>query len=229
MSSTEAKCANHPDTAATETCPRCGTFSCDRCAAPNRWCTACQQWARSNVPPLRDRAKIAVVLAWATAVTDVALLALLAAWKHTGSAQLGSRYEQLDLVFSGVGFASNVALIVWLHRAIRHANARGIFVGISPREAVVAFFIPGVDLVRPFQAALRLSRAFAANAPIAAWWLIWALGSIAAWASLYLGEESPFALRLELAVLGLDLIGCAITAAVVTRITVASEARVSPS
>lgn len=57
----EARCSRHPEALATGTCPRCGTFACQRCLEPGL-CPTCV--AKLGGLPWDERASLGVLRAW---------------------------------------------------------------------------------------------------------------------------------------------------------------------
>jgi hypothetical protein len=110
-------------------------------------------------------------------------------------------------------FITTVVLVcMWFHRATRHALARGASLEVnSPAGAVGSWFIPFVNLVRPFNIArAMLISAGLEAASVGAWQGMWVAGNIAANAS----GRIPGTGGLGIGVLSdLLLVGAGITAA----------------
>jgi preprotein translocase subunit SecG len=85
-----------------------------------------------------------------------------------------------------VVFITTVVLVcMWFHRATRHALARGTSLEVqSPAGAVASWFIPFVNLVKPFNIArAMLANAGLDNASVSTWQGLWVAGNIATNAS----------------------------------------------
>ncbi|MFO0713469.1 MAG: DUF4328 domain-containing protein [Sandaracinus sp.] len=87
----------------------------------------------------------------------------------------------------GSFLASIIAVCVWTHRACANAHAiAGDWVApsLTPSEAVWAYFIPFVNLVRPYQATREIqlaSQGEAGDSPLlSVWWGAWIVGNILA-------------------------------------------------
>ncbi len=156
-------------------------------------------------PPSRTLAIVAilVVLLRAATLMFVAVTRLVAVtaipdweWREGGSDLVG---VVLGFAVSGGAIISLLALllaalvfVVWLHGAVRHARSYGHpQPDATPWGAVACWFIPFVNLVRPYlvvQSLYRTSRAHAQVVPgdlvtrwpllLPIWWATWLLGNI---------------------------------------------------
>src|SRR5690606_31801734 len=138
---------------------------------------------------LESRAMMASLGLWACAGVHGVMAAIAVGQLATGQTGeegalgvIGGRAAVLYLV---VFIAAVVLVCMWFHRATRHALARGAQLEVStPAGAVGSWFIPFVNLVRPFNIAraMMISAGLEA-ASIGAWQGMWVAGNIAANAS----------------------------------------------
>lgn len=181
-----SKCAVHFDAPSVATCRRCGRFCCASCLPQLELCTECSQRLANELPPLEGRATLAALGLWASAGTH-GLMGLLAALQ-LGTGQLE---ETTPLAMaSGVAallylviFITTVVLVcMWFHRAARHALARGASLEVeTPAGAVVSWFIPFLNLVRPFNLVRQmLSHAGQDSSQVGVWQALWIIGNISA-------------------------------------------------
>lgn len=209
-------CAVHPNAPSVVTCRRCGRFCCTNCLPQFETCPECVQRAAIAVPPLEGRAMMASLGLWACAGVHGVMAAIAAGQIATG--QTGE--EGALVIISGLAailylfvFITTVVLVcMWFHRATRHALARGASLEVhTPAGAVGSWFIPFVNLVRPFNVARQmLASAGLESASVGAWQGMWIAGNIAANAS----ARIPGPAGLGIGVLSdLLLVGAGITAA----------------
>jgi hypothetical protein len=157
MTPSQPFCATHPDAPSTGTCARCGVFACTSCLTPlslRRVCERCVARQTAELPGLEGRTK------WAAGALAVTGATSLTFWAST----LLTRGETAPLPVLLRVFMFLVALALlpahittivlfcrWFHLAVRQANALGIEIGATPAGAVGSWFIPLLNLVRPFE------------------------------------------------------------------------------
>jgi hypothetical protein len=179
-------CAVHPNAPSVVTCRRCGRFCCTNCLPQFETCPECVARTTIAVPPLEGRANLAV----AGLIASVGMHALMAftAVAQIATGQTGE--EGLLVIAAGLVallyvavFITTVVLVCrWFHLATRHAMARGTSLEVdSPAGAVGSWFIPFLNLVRPF----NITRAMLGNAgldvaSVGVWQALWISGNIAA-------------------------------------------------
>jgi hypothetical protein len=175
---TNAQCAKHPERAAAATCDRCGTFACEAClsfpaAGGQRLCASCVALTGSGLPPLAPRAQLARV-----ALLACGGLELVEAATSLIPGDIGAALQGL----AGLGYlvsfiCSAVVFCRWFHLAVRHATALGAHVGYTPAGAVGSWFIPFVNLVRPFQIARSMMQS-GTDSRVGTWQALWIVGNV---------------------------------------------------
>lgn len=179
-------CAVHPNAPSVITCRRCGRFCCTNCLPQFETCPECVARTTLSIPPLEGRATLAAFGLWATVGLHGAMAALAGAHLATGDlAEDGvlAIADALVAMLYLVVFVTTVVLVcMWFHRATRHALARGASLEVSkPAGAVVSWFIPILNLVRPFNLTRgMLSNAGLDSSSVGAWQAMWVAGNIAA-------------------------------------------------
>lgn len=119
----------------------------------------------------------------------------------------------------------------WFHLCVRHAAARGMNLGITPAGAVGSWFIPFVNLVRPFDLSRRMlacmdtDERFAHNGSlVGSWQALWIVGNVASNVSVRI--DAPIA---ELIASSL-LVGAAFACVrVINALTGTTSPRVAPA
>lgn len=213
-------CAVHLDAPSVATCRRCGRFCCRACLPQLETCTECVARAAAELPPLEARGTLAIFGLWASAFAH-ALMAVV------GIAQLATHQVEpesllgivagLVALFYVVVFITTVVLVArWFHLALRHALARGASLEVqTPAAGVWSWFIPFINLVRPFNLARQMLLNAGADASVVGQWqALWLVGNIASNISSRLEGEG--ALGVEL-VSDLLLVGAAFLCADVIR------------
>jgi hypothetical protein len=174
-------CATHPDRAATGVCERCGVFGCGECLAlvgELRLCAACRAREAVGLPSLTGRARLAMPFVWATAGLGLVVSLLSFGVPAEGSADAGDLPHVLALGCAGIlyllVFIVGVVLFCrWFHLLVRHAKARGTPLDTTPASAVGSFFIPFVNLVRPYAIAKQISTTATATSAVGQWQGLW--------------------------------------------------------
>ena len=116
------------------------------------------------------------------------------------------------MLYLFVFIATAVFVCMWSYRATQHALARGAVLDAStPADAVVSWFIPFLNFVRPFNITRGLLMSAGLEvASVNAWQAMWLIGGLASNAA----NRNPGTEGLGLGVLAdLLLVGAAITAA----------------
>jgi hypothetical protein len=66
----------------------------------------------------------------------------------------------------------------WFHLLVRHAKARGTPLDVTPAGAVGSFFIPFVNLVRPYATAKQIASTEAGVKAVGSWQALWLVANI---------------------------------------------------
>lgn len=178
---TGSRCATHPERAATGVCERCGVFGCAECLSLVgllRLCAACRAREAVGLPSLSGRARLAMPFVWGTAGLGLVVSLLSFGVPPEGSEDPGDLPHVLALGCSGilylVVFIAGVVLFCrWFHLLVRHATARGTALDVTPASAVGSFFIPFVNLVRPYAIAKQISTTATATSAVGLWQALW--------------------------------------------------------
>jgi hypothetical protein len=181
-------CAKHPSLAAVGTCSRCGTFGCTECLTSTAdgnppaflqkqgWmCADCLARGLTDLPSLEGRAQLAKGGLIAMGITNVVLAGLGAVPGE--AAQLATGLAGLLYL---VGFVVTIVFFCrWFHLGVRYATGRGGSIGYTPAAAVGSWFIPFLNLVRPFDVTRRMLGAAGADAgSVGTWQALWIIGNI---------------------------------------------------
>jgi hypothetical protein len=184
----QATCPKHPGVPARGACERCGTFGCNDCltlTTDNKLtCQACLSRGLVDLPSLSGRASLARMALFVTGGLDVAV-------GVSGLVVTGEEESLLAVLAGFLAIGYLIALIVgivlycrWFHLAVRWGAARSVHVGTSPAGAVGSWFIPFVNLVRPFQVMRALLEGRGQDSsPVGLWQAMWIIGNIASNAS----------------------------------------------
>jgi hypothetical protein len=184
---TESMCARHPTVRSVTTCKRCGRFACAQCL-PNldELCTDCVARVSADLPPLENRALLAALGVGATSAFHGLMALLGGAMVATNDTSEDSALAMANgLASLGylVTFITSVVLVcMWFHRAVRHALARGASLEVAtPAAGVGSWFIPFVNLARPFNVTRQMLSHAGQNSGIASTWqAFWVAGNIIA-------------------------------------------------
>lgn len=184
---TEARCPVHPDRNAARTCDRCGRFLCAECAGDGGHCRDCLRQLVAAMPSSRGRADLTVVFLFVGAGVD-GVSALLSGWTLAAPDPNVIRDGLEGLLGLGILVAyvgSIVTFLRWQHLAVRQLTALGLFSGVTPGGAVGAWFIPFVNLTRPFQNVRAMlagagGEGAVAEARAGGWWAMWIISNVAA-------------------------------------------------
>ena len=140
----------------------------------------------------RPRARWAKIFLICTTVFNFFLLVLEATMGGFGANKGVELYEALiglvTLFYASAWFLSAVTFLSWLHRAVKNLSALGARkLRFTPGWAVGWFFVPLLDLIRPYEAVTELWHASdpairsyepalrAAPAPVRWWWSLFIL------------------------------------------------------
>ena len=202
----------------------------------------------------RSRAAIALLGVWMASAVGLVVVNLfrLDLVNRVGSGQRVGLDEARasDSLVSGAALASSgvyvlaaIAVLMWLHRAVRNNHILGERdLRFSPAFAVGCWFIPFANLVLPYQAVREAWGAADPELPwstpesrrgsrgsglVLAWWLTFILGSLAGLATLGFGPNSDVDVLTRVRAItyitvvqeGLHLAAALLFIAVVTRLT----------
>jgi hypothetical protein len=181
-------CAKHPAVAAVGTCSRCGTFGCNQCLSSTAdgnqptflqqqgWlCADCLARGLTDLPSLEGRAQLAKGGLIFMAIAHIVLAGLGAVPGEAAQLALGGA----GLLFL-IGFVVTIVFFCrWFHLSVRYASGRGGSVGYTPAAAVGSWFIPFLNLVRPFDVTRRMLAAAGVDAgSVGTWQALWIIGNI---------------------------------------------------
>lgn len=139
--------------------------------------------AVARLPPLEGRAqKASVALQIHAAVIAVTMVVSLGQLALPEGAALKPLGDVISLAYALTFVGAVVFFLRWFHLATRHGLERGgVFPHATPRAAVVTWFIPLLNFVRPFQHTRALFRhAMVDTQPVATWQALWVIGDIVA-------------------------------------------------
>ena len=174
-------CAVHPSVVALGPCDRCGTFGCEVCltlAGEQRLCSPCIARTGAGLPSLEGRALWAKLGLYATGGTHVlgAVIELGVSTKDGAGALLLGLWA---LASFPVMITTIVLFCRWFHLSARYAINRGVTLPSTPAGAVGSWFIPFVNLVRPFDLTRQMLSGFGGNAGVVGrWQALYIVGNI---------------------------------------------------
>ncbi len=178
-----ALCPDHPEVSAVATCQRCGRFLCETCREGS--CPTCLTQALASLPALGGRAKTVMQLFYVYIGLEavMALSDLLLSFEPDEGLLMVSGLVALG--FLAVYVTTVVVYLRWLHLGVRTANALGHDIGFTPAAAVWTWFIPFLNLVRPYRAVKALLVALGGQgavtqANLGLWWGLWIGGNVLA-------------------------------------------------
>lgn len=190
-----AACALHFDVPSVATCSRCGRFCCAACLTPSYVCNDCTTRLAAELPALEGRGNLARYGLFATAACHALMLVFAAGQLATG--QTGDDSDGAFAILSGLAalayiptYLTTIVLVCrWFHLATRHALARGAQLGVTPAGAVGTWFIPFVNLVKPFQLVRQmLATTERDQSQVSVWQALWVMGNLVANASVRLPD-----------------------------------------
>ena len=183
--SPQPMCSEHPDRAAVRTCERCGRYVCTNCVRENGRCLECIQKSVAAIPRSAARARrAALFLQLAGGLAAVSLLLNVWTVAAPGEHAVRDFLEGLTAIVSlGVLVSAPIVYLMWLHRVVRQLNALGVDVGATPGWAVGYWFIPFVNLVKPFRVLRSIvvelgDEALVASLHMSAWWAMLLLARV---------------------------------------------------
>jgi hypothetical protein len=162
----------------TTPCARCGSFFPSAQLNLDDLCAACQARAMQAMPKLGTRSMLARL-----GLSGLSVSYLLLA---VGFLLAGNDKHPLLMARALVGLFALAALplavvgtLVWIHLAVRRAQALGAYVSASPGWAVGSFFVPIAQMAIPFAVGRDLLRQ-AGRSPHAAtaWQVLWLGGGV---------------------------------------------------
>jgi hypothetical protein len=83
----------------------------------------------------------------------------------------------LAMIYLAIFIVSIVLFCRWFHLLVRHARAQGRPIDVTPASAVGSFFIPFVNLYRPYAIAKQIAEGEGAQR-VATWQAAWLGGNI---------------------------------------------------
>ncbi|MFT3710995.1 MAG: DUF4328 domain-containing protein [Archangium sp.] len=218
-------CAVHADRRSVTTCKRCGRFACAACL-PNldELCVECHRRVTMELPPLEGRALAAQVALYAIAglhaVMGLVNVVQVATDDLAEDSPLAVVYGLTAILYLLVYLATIIVVSMWFHRAAKHALALGAQLehASTPGGAVGSWFIPFVNLARPFTIARQMmSHAGVDGGIVNTWQATWVLGNIIGNVSSRMEASSGHAGQVTGALSDACLIVAAISAAQVAR------------
>lgn len=209
----DAVCPEHPGQSSTGTCQRCGRFVCASCQLAEGSCSACWRRQLGSLPSGRLRLWLAMGLIGLAGFVSLLRVALTV-WLLT---RFGEglpldedleRYSELHLFFylpTTVGVVGGgIALISWLYRTVKSANALGLSQE-EPQWVVFCWFVPLFNLIKPYHVVrdlwLDLGGARQGTWLVTAWWtslLLQFVVNRVGEVLLLLAEEEPMGYHLGL-------------------------------
>lgn len=150
-----------------------------------RLCPACRARDQVGLPSLAGRARWAMPFIWATAVMGLIVSGLSFGVPADGGGEDAARLLPQVLALGCAGLLYLVVFVVgvvmfcrWFHLLVRHAQARGTPLETSPAGAVGSFFIPFVNLVRPYSIAKQISTTSTGMTAVGTWQALWITANI---------------------------------------------------
>lgn len=176
-----ALCVLHTQAAASATCPRCGGFRCDACLLGRSVCRDCAAQLVS-ASPIAQRARWARFTLWATVAAKGVLLLLLLATAVFPSSLVVRANGYFSLPDGVIGIATIVTFLMWNHALATLVTGFGLD-GDSPVLAVVWWFVPFANLVKPYlnlrESLVQLRSEVAVDeARLGWWWGLWLGGNL---------------------------------------------------
>jgi hypothetical protein len=172
-------CQKHGERLAVETCTRCGRFACGSCLGEQSLCPECVKRQSLSLPASAPRARLTIRFLSANVAID-ALSALIGLSVLTAEPSTTRDVIEgfVDLGSFGLFVGTAIVFLRWLHLAVRQTQALDIDVGVTPRWAVACWFIPFVNLVKPYQTIRDLLRGLGGRSLVGAarvglWWCVW--------------------------------------------------------
>ncbi len=172
------QCQEHPDAIATGVCPRCGRFVCAECMEDSRVCPDCLVRQLGSLPSSAGRARWVGFFLGAHVLVNAgsALVSLLLSNGASEALEVAEGFLGFGYLAAHLG--SVIAFLMWQHLAVRQAHALELPVGVSPAGAVTAWFIPFINLVKPYRVVRNLvgvlgGEGLVESAHVGLWWGLW--------------------------------------------------------
>lgn len=149
---------------------------------PGQPCTECVARALTELPPLEPRTRFARYALLVMAVAHAAQAGIEGV-QLVVSTSLRDLFEVMSalllLAYIPLYIATIVLVCRWFHLAARHALARQAPLDSTPGGAVGSWFIPFVNLARPFTLTRQMLTTSGADASIVGpWQAAWIVGNI---------------------------------------------------
>ncbi|ATB43399.1 hypothetical protein CYFUS_008879 [Cystobacter fuscus] len=180
-------CPAHPETLEVKACERCGSYFCAHCVSSGGRCQECLLHYMEASPSSKNRAKRAVLSLRILAALGMFKLIVnvwgVILWDVVLPSRPDSRY--VDIYVPTVWFVAGafyvllsltaVACLMWVHAVVRQMNVWGANVGATPTWAVVCWFVPFVNLIKPLMIVRRIveelgGRGLVAALKLRVWW-----------------------------------------------------------
>lgn len=179
----ESRCAKHAELAAIGVCERCGIFGCGACLSlvgVLRLCAPCRVREASGLPSLAGRGRLAMPFVWGTSALGlgVSLLSFGLAADDESATPRVLALGCFGLLYLVVFIVAVVLFCRWFHLLVRHAKARGTPLDVTPAGAVGSFFIPFLNLVRPYATAKQIASTEAGVKAVGSWQTLWIVANI---------------------------------------------------
>ena len=214
---TKPRCIRHPDDPEADDCDRCGAFACDACLKffeHKYLCVDCVGRELAALPHLESRAGPANALLIVCAGFDV-----LRFFAGGGGSGFAGSLPEFAYIVSGVVF------LRWYSLAVSLANRLGVGPGATPSSATVAWFLPFVGWVQPFEHARMMLRQLNRPTRLIDVWQLGYVGSNILAIALFRAESNSLALGF----LVVDFIAALSARKVVALLTAAISERRTPS
>nr|WP_239013931.1 DUF4328 domain-containing protein [Archangium violaceum] len=186
-------CPAHSEVEAVRTCERCGLYVCARCVRASGNCWECVRKYAALVPSSAARARwvalflrILGVLATGHVLLYLWGILVPGARESTKTLEiLGATGTFLNYVSFVVWGVTTVTYLLWLHSVVRQVNAWGRDVGATPTWAVGCWFVPLVNLVKPYRVVRSIveelgGKPLGASLRLGTWWIAFILSRMLA-------------------------------------------------
>jgi hypothetical protein len=181
-------CSHHPESVAVGTCERCGRYVCALCVSIGGRCRECLRQYPVMAPRSDVRAKRAARFLRLAGVAGAfgLLLYLWGVYYWTvhmpGATELPRAWEILmtletilNVAMLALTLGTYILYLMWLHRVVRQIGIWGSDVGATPAWAIGCWFVPFVNLIKPFRVVRSVVRelggkSLAASLHLGVWW-----------------------------------------------------------
>lgn len=178
--SSDQHCAAHALEGVVGACGRCGTFGCATCLrlrGPEWLCAPCVERQVSQLPRLRLWSLLTVVSVASSALGSATMTTLTAVFGRTAPRPVSVLYLFGGLAALLASLAGVVFFLIWFNLVAKHALARGISFGGTSASAVYAWFVPFLNLTRPFGYARAILAETGGRPALATFWQVAFLAS----------------------------------------------------